>query len=40
MTAHGTFRTCRRLGKYTVDLDNRKMPLDLAQGQDVVLKLK
>jgi hypothetical protein len=39
-TANGTFPTCRRLGKDTVDLDSRKLPLDLAEGQDVVSKLK
>jgi len=40
MTGHGTFLTCRRLGKRTVDLDSRKLPLDLAEGQDVVSKPK
>jgi hypothetical protein len=33
-----TFRTCRRLNKYNY-LDSRKAPLDLAAGQEVIIKL-
>jgi hypothetical protein len=40
MTAHGTFRTCRRIGKHTVELDSRKLPLDLVEERDLVSKLK
>jgi hypothetical protein len=40
MTAHATFRTCRRIGKHAVALDSRKLPLDLVEERDLVSKLR
>jgi hypothetical protein len=34
------FSDSRRLGKHTIDLDSRNLPLDFAEGQGVVSKPK